>query len=154
MDIGGTAIIPLPEKRPHTDQLTPDFPLVLWPYTDLADPRFRFTSRYITVTQDTSMPATKLGLASSQAWAGYLLHGKLFVKYFDYMPEATYPDFGCNFEVFSNEEILEIESIGPLTSLAPGESVEHVETWRLFADIPIVNDEEAINRFVLPLVTR
>ena len=31
---------------------------------------------------------------------------------------ATYPDLGCNFETFTNEEILEIESLGPLVTLA------------------------------------
>lgn len=154
MDIGGTAIIPLPEKRAHSEVLTPDFPLVLWPYTNLADPRFRFMSRYITLAQVTGTQPTKIGLALSEGWAAYQVHGQLFVKYFDYFPEANYTDFGCNFEAYTNGEILEVESLGPLSALAPGDTVEYVETWRLFADVPAVTDEASIERIILPLVKR
>ena len=152
MDMGGTAIIPLPEKRPHSEVLLPECPLVLWPYSDLTDARLKFTHRYIMLAQTPGSPPTKFGLALSEGWAAYQVHGHLFVKYFDFFPELPYPDFGCNFEAFTNEEILEVESLGPLTLLAPGESVEHVETWRLFDDVPPITDEASIDREVLPRV--
>jgi hypothetical protein len=91
-------------------------------------------------------------MAQQLGWAGYVVHGQLFVKYFDYLPGETYPDAGCNFETFTNEEMLEVESVGPLITLEPGETVEHVETWRLFADVPAVADEESIDHFIRPLV--
>lgn len=152
MDAGGTAIVPLPPKRPHTEVLAPGFPLVLWPYTDLSDARLHFYANYLTLTQVPGMGPTKLGAALSEGWAAYQVHGQLFVKYFDYLPCATYPDYGCNFEMFTNESMLEVETLGPLTPLAPGECLEHVETWRLFADVPAVTDEASILRNVLPRV--
>ena len=42
---------------------------------------------------------------------------------------ANYPDDGCNFETYTNHEMLEIESLGPLVTLAPGESSAHQERW-------------------------
>jgi hypothetical protein len=59
----------------------------------------------------------------------------LFIKQFDYQPKANYPDMGCSAEVFTNQLMTEIETLGPLTRLAPGESVEHIETWHLLDEI-------------------
>jgi len=152
MDAGGKAIVPLPEKLSHTEVLTPAFPLVLWPYTDMTDSRLHFGSRYFTLSQDATKGPTKFGMALELGWAAYQVHGVLFVKYFDFDPCAVYPDYGCNFETFTNEEFLEVESLGPLTLLEPGETVEHDETWRLFDNVPLAIDEESIDRIVRPLV--
>ncbi len=152
MDAGGIAIVPLPEKRPHTEVLTPDFPLVLWPYTNLRDPRLGLGTRYITLAQDARQGATKFGMAQMLGWAAYQVHHCLFVKYFDYDPCETYPDYNCNFETFTNEEMLEVESLGPLTVLEPGDCIEHPETWRLFADVEATTDEDIIDERIRPLV--
>jgi len=152
MDAGGLGIVGLPEKRPHTEVLTPDFPLVLWPYTDLCDSRLDLGTRYITLKQDASKGPIKYGMVNALGWAAYLVHGCLFVKYFDYDPNAVYPDFDCNFETFTNEDMLEVESLGPITLLEPGDTVEHDETWRLFTNVPAVTDEASIDRQIRPLV--
>lgn len=152
MDSGGLAIVPLPEKRSHNDTVAPDFPLVIWPYTDLTDQRLKLGSRYITLRQDSQMAPIKFGMALQEGWAAYLVHGLLFVKYFDFIPGLEYPDYGCNFEAFTNEEFLEVESLAPMVSLAPGEEVEHVETWRIFAGVPEVTNEADIDREVLKRV--
>lgn len=149
---GGVCIVPLPEKRPHTEVVLPEFPLITWPYTDLADSRCGWGSRYITFRQDAQKGPGKFGMAVSLGWAAYQLRGTLFVKYFDYDPCMTYPDLGCNFETFSNEEMLEVETLGPQVLLGSGDTIEHTETWRLFADVPAITDEDSIDRFVAPLV--
>ena len=100
--------MPLPEKRPHAEVLMPEFPLAIWPYTDMTDSRLHWGQRYFTFTQDASKGPTKFGMALQLGWAGHLVHSTFFVKYFDFLPEAVYPDFGCNFETFSNEEMLEV----------------------------------------------
>lgn len=152
MDAGGVGIAPLPEKRPHTEVLMPDFPLVLWPYTDLTDDRLTLGSRYILLRQDAVKGPTKYGMLQQLGWAAYLAHGTLFVKYFDCDPFADYPDYGCNFETFTNQDMLEVESLGSLSVLEPGDFVEHVETWRLFTDVSPVSAEDEIDRVVRPLV--
>jgi hypothetical protein len=143
---GGQAIIPLPDKVPHTESLLPNQVLVLWSYTDLNG------TKYITLKQDPKRPATKIGIRHDAGWVGYLRSGLLFVKRFGKSEGKHYPDFGANFETFTNEDMLEVESLGPMTRLEPAEHVEHRETWELHQNVPPVRDEADIDRAVLPLV--
>lgn len=129
---GGLEIMPLPPLGEHPRDLLPNRPMVAWPYTDFTDPRWRFGWRYITLRQTTDGGPTKLGLAHREKWIGYLMRNSLFIKTFDYEEGSTYPDFGCNFETFSNTDMLEIESLSPIRKLAPGESIAHTERWFLF----------------------
>lgn len=162
---GGTEVIPLPPKKPHPGSpksahspadFGPAFPLVAWPYTDLKDPRFTLGSKYILVRQDKGRPATKIGLGHRQGWVAYLNQGALFVKRFPYKDGQPYPDFGCNFETFTNPGILEMETLGPLVKLPPGGVVEHAEIWELLpaTGVPTTLDESAVDQHILPLVTK
>ena len=48
------------------------------------------------------MFAEKESIATSAAaprWAAYYLDGMLFLKRYGYDPTATYPDFGCSFDI-------------------------------------------------------
>ena len=132
MTPGGLEIIPLPPLGEHPRDLLPNRQMIAWPYTDFTDPRLRFGWRFITLRQTADGGPTKLGLAHKEKWIGYLLRNTLFIKQFDYEQGATYPDLGCNFETFTNSEMLEIESLSPIKLLAPGESVAHTERWHLF----------------------
>jgi hypothetical protein len=160
---GGVEIIPLPPKKPHPGSpknakspkdFAPNQQMVLWPFFDFKDPRWNFGEKYITLRQDAKRGPTKIGLAHQLDWVAYLNGGTLFVKHVPYQESKTYPDNGCNFETFSNEDMLEIESLGPLIKLAPKESVEHTEEWELFKDVGELTDEASIDKVVLPLVTK
>src|SRR6202023_2031426 len=122
---------------------------VLWPFFDFKDPRWTFGSKYITLKQDPKRGPTKIGLAHQLGWVGYLNDGTLFVKRFGYHDGKTYPDHGCNFETFSNEEMQEIESLGPLVRLAPGKTVQHVEHWDVHGHVAQVKSEGSIDKNVL-----
>jgi hypothetical protein len=76
----------------------------------------------------------------------------LFVKYFDCVADAEYPDGNVNSEYFSNEAMLEVESLGPLVSLQQDESASHTETWKLFASVARCTSEADVDRWVKPLV--
>ncbi|HWB59909.1 MAG TPA: hypothetical protein VG733_10460 [Chthoniobacteraceae bacterium] len=134
---GGLEIIPLPPLGVHPRDLLPNRLMIIWPYTNLTDPRWRFGESFITLRQTANAgQPTKLGLAHKQKWIGYLTRDSLFIKTIDYQEGATYPDHGCNFETFTNQDMLEIESLSPLKKLVPGESVSHTEHWHLFGEIP------------------
>lgn len=159
---GGVEIIPLPPKKLHPGaaknakspaDFAPNQNLALWPFFDFKDPRWAFGSKYITLTQDAKRGATKLGLAQRNGWAGYLNNHTLFVKRFPFQEGKPYPDTGVNFETFTNEDMLEVETLSPLIKLAPGATAEHVETWELFADVKDAKDEAAIDKHILPLLT-
>ena len=68
------------------------------------------------------------------------------------MPGNSYADFGCNFETFTNEDMLEVESLGPLARIEPGAAVEHVENWFLFRNVPMPANDREVDRNVLPRV--
>ncbi len=59
---------------------------------------------------------------------------------------------GSTAEVFTNADILELETLGPLTKLEPGAVVEHVEDWFLFRDTPEPRNDDDVVQHVLPKV--
>lgn len=159
---GGVEIIPLPPKRSHPQHpknakspadYAPNQKLILWPYFDFADTRWTFGSRYIFLRQDVNKGPTKIGLDHRVGWVAYLNSGVLFVKRFDYREGAVYPDLGTRYQTFSNEDMLEMETLGELVTLRPGESAELVESWELFGGVRPVTTEAEVDQFVLPLVT-
>ena len=46
--------------------------------------------------------------------------------------------------------MLEVEALGPVVTLQPGDSVEHVEEWLLFRDVPEPYSDADVGKFVLP----
>lgn len=151
---GGVAISGFPPRGRHPINLEATNPLVMWAYTNLADPRWKFTKKYLVLRQDPDdSDAQKLGTFNPDTWAAYLLNGEAFVKRAKADPSKTYPDFGCSFETFTNNEFLEMETLGPITRLQPGQTVEHVEHWALFrvAKPASLTDEE-LDRVLVPLI--
>jgi hypothetical protein len=76
--------------------------------------------------------------------------GTLFVKRFPYEKGKPYPDQGCNFETFTNPDMLEVESLGPLVRLEPGAAVELTEHWELYGGLGDARDESSIDANVRP----
>jgi hypothetical protein len=159
---GGIGIVPQPTAA-HPDGLLPNRSLVLWPYTNMSDLRHLWGSKLILLRQDPQGQApTKLGLSASDGWAAHLRGDHLFLKLFAYVDGATYPDHGCSVEIYTNSQMLELETLGPLQRLDPGGAVEHCEHWFLFSGTEFgVNleavggepmDEDAIAAAVLPMV--
>jgi hypothetical protein len=129
---GGQAFVPLDPYRSHGDALLPSQPLILWPFTNLADPRLKLGDGWLRMTSDASMPEPqKLGLANHQRWAAHVGDGEVFIKRFNYCDGAVYPDLGSNCEIYTAGEFMEVESLGPLARLKEGESLEHAEDWEL-----------------------
>ena len=56
MDTGGTAIIPLPPRGSHEDNLLPANSMTFWAYTDMADPRWTWGEKYLLLRQDSAKP--------------------------------------------------------------------------------------------------
>jgi hypothetical protein len=155
MERGGHGIHGFPPRGTHPEMLTPTHPLVMWAFTNLADSRWTLLQRYLVLRQDpTRSDAQKLGTFNPRTWGAYLLNGELFVKRFDAPGEpSAYPDFGCSYETFTNADILELETLGPLVTLAPGESLTHTERWSAFRGVAVGRWEDAeLDRAIGPLV--
>ncbi|MBN1588769.1 MAG: hypothetical protein JW888_04575 [Pirellulales bacterium] len=163
---GGKAIFPQEPYSPHPD--IPDYEgqvidkkfylpqrvLVLWSYTNMADPRWTFLRKYLVLQQDPKATnPQKIGLSNRQGWGAYLNNGHLYVKKNLYQEGATYPDHGCTFETFTNASMLELEGLGPMAKLAPnGGSVDYREDWYLFDGVKADSTDASIDATVLPKV--
>lgn len=165
MHPGGKAIFPQEPYSPHPD--IPDTPgqvidkrfylpvrtLVLWSYTNLQDPRWVMTGKYLILKQDPAATRPqKIGLSNRQNWGAYLRDGHLFVKKVVYREGAKYPDHGCSFETFTNAAMLELEGLGPLTKLPPGASLSFQEDWYLLDGVRADDTDESLDAAVLPKV--
>ena len=143
---GGKAIIPMPPRSLHpndlpaTEQnagrdldlnLLPNRKMSLWAYTNLTDPRFNWCADRLEISQDANMPSTKLGFLHQLQSAHYEVDGYRFSKTIDYRQDATYPDGNCNLEIFTDGEMLELESLAPLVTLNKGDRIVHTEDWSL-----------------------
>ncbi len=148
----GLGIVPLPPLVPHDERTSPNQNWSLWSYTDLADPRWQFGTRFVLLRQDPARGPTKLGMAQREGWVACALDGHLFVKRFRMLEDSPYPDHGINFEIYADERILELETMGPLVTLKPGQRASHEEEWVVFKDMPRVVNEADVIRSVLPLV--
>jgi hypothetical protein len=153
---GGTAITGFPPRGRHPHDLDPTNPLTMWAYTDFSDERWHFTKKYLTLRQDPkATDAQKTGLFNKQTWGAYLLGSDLFIKRCSAQPGKPYPDFGVSFETFTNNEFLELETLGPLQPFPKGTTVEHVERWSLHKNVHIPEwSDAALDSVLLPLLNQ
>jgi len=151
----GIGIHGFPPRGTHPEDLAPTNPLVMWAFTDLADPRWRLSRKYLALRQDPNRPVPqKLGSFHPQTWGAYRLNDELFVKRYIAEGEPTdYPDYGCSFETFTNADFLELETLGPMTTLAPGATVTHAERWSAHRNVHLTTwTDEELDEALLPLV--
>lgn len=142
---GGIATIPI--SGLDTGVL-PNRRIALWDYTNLADPRLKLGRDYILLSQmPDAKDAFKMGLFNHSGMAAYFNKGQVFIKYFDVI-DGLFTDFGCNYEVYTNEHCLESETLGRLQMLAAGESVHHMEVWQLFKEDAMPKTEEDVKKIM------
>jgi hypothetical protein len=153
MNKDGMAIIPQEPFKSHDDDLLPARPMVLWSYTNLRDPRWNFGQKFVTLRQDTGMKdPQKMGFQNRQGWAAFHHNDILFVKRFDWERDKTHPDYGCNNEVYTNDQFLELESLGPLERVQPGQTLTHVEQWWLYPRVDLGSGEVGIAAVMQPIL--
>ena len=132
---GGICVIPIDRQR----SLLPNYFLIaknrflvdFKPNDDAVEQRGDF----LVVTKPPAFP--KLGFDSVRGWVAYQTRqGQLFVKKFPVFPDRKYGDPGqMNFAIWYPKSSFlpacEIEPIGPLVYLQPGESTQYTVKWYL-----------------------
>jgi hypothetical protein len=99
---GGVAVSGFRLRSHHPANLEATNPLVTWVYRNLADPRWKFTRKYLTLLQDPNhrdpqkLGMFNLGIFNADTWAAYLLNGEAFIKCTQADTSQNYPDFGCS----------------------------------------------------------
>ena len=59
------------------------------------------------------------------------------------------PDYQCNFETYTNENIMEMEVLSPVTTLLPGETISQEERFSIYSGVKLskTTDEEIDKMF-------
>jgi len=121
----------------------------------MSDPRWRWGQRYVTLQQRTDIKEpTKAGFGNKKGWVAYGVNGFLFIKVSSYQDGALYPDFGSSTELYTNQDMCDVETLSPLEMVSPGEMHEHIEHWFFYENLPLENTDESIHQKVLPLVEK
>ena len=141
---GGVAI--LPQSQEQTDIL-PNRSLALWPYSDLTSSQVSWGNHYILVRAEMQSPF-KVSFPNPRGWLAYWLNGTLFVKHAEYDAQASYYDFGSSSECYCNDQFLELETVAPIGTIAPDETVSHTEVWDLYKDIDRPHNESEVQLLV------
>lgn len=127
----GTVIIPMND---NDTGLLANRVVAVWPYTDMSDSRIYWGKKYVTVKQDVNCTGPmKLGFDLNCGTVYYCLGEDIFRKSYDtkHLEGAEYPDGGCSFETYTNNDMIEVESLGELKEVKPAETAEHTECWSL-----------------------
>lgn len=153
---GGVGVTGFPPRGTHPEMLQPTNPLVMWAFTDLSDPRWKFLKKYLILRQDPANASPqKLGLYNPKTWGAYFLGDDAFIK--EYQPGALrdHPDMGTSYQTFTNADFLEIETMGPLTKVPGGSSLEHIERWSAHKNArPAAWTDEALDKVLLGKVSQ
>ncbi|MEO8422924.1 MAG: hypothetical protein ABI595_03320 [Actinomycetota bacterium] len=124
--LGGQVVVPS-----STDAMGPqaDRSLVLWPYTDPGDVRLHLAHDELRIDAAAGARRLKIGVAPSRGRVSYRRGGGVFEKHVVLDPSASYPDRGAAIQVFVCDEFCELETLGPLRQVEPGDVARHREGW-------------------------
>ena len=137
---GGTAILP----QTQTDAgMLPNCSLALWSYSDMSNPNVKWGSKFIQISAHMNSPF-KIGFPNPRGWLAYWLNGILFVKHAEYKTQGKYYDFGSSSECYCNSQFLELETLAPISVIAPNATISHVERWDIYKDIDCPRDEKQV----------
>lgn len=156
---GGRVILPQEPYQAHGQDgnFLPARPLVLWPYTDMSDPRWRWGKRYLQLSADSAVKEPqKAGVYNSEGWGAFTRasDGNLLIIFTNPDPRGpeAYPDFGSNYETYTAGDFQELETLGPSVELAPGETATHTEFWVLFQNASLPEDDAGLEQSLPNLV--
>lgn len=129
---GGAALLPLLRDPVDPGGLRANRHLVLWPYTDLSAPELELRRDAIVVHGSGQRTMLKVGQPNQRGWMAYQRDTEIFVKWSPlHRAGAEYADRGASTQCYRDERFVELETLGPLVDLGPGDRVIHREGWML-----------------------
>jgi hypothetical protein len=126
---GGFVLLPQPAPEDGHDT-RPNRLLAMWPYASAEDERLTVRDGHLGV-RGAPGADLKVGASVADGWAAWTRDGVALVRRWTPAPNLPRPDFGCDAEVFVTQGYTELEVLGPLVELAPGDSASLAETWEL-----------------------
>jgi hypothetical protein len=144
----GVALLPQRKGPADAGGLLPNRQLALWPYTDVRSPHLAWGNDHILVHARLRHGALKLGFPNPRGWLAYHWGDQLFVKKARLQPGQDYVDLGSSSECYCNDRFLELETLGPASTMVPEGSVCHREVWQLHGRVPSITGEGAVEALV------
>ena len=126
---GGTEHIPLGR---YESGFRPTHRISCWHYTCLGDERATYEDEQIIIQQLPIERCYKIGVGHPAGPVQYQNKGIVFEKSYELIKDAVYPDGDVSYETYFCRQMAELEILSPLYTVAPGESAEHQETWKLY----------------------
>ena len=147
---GGMLVIPQ-GRHPKGFPYAPDRSIKFWAYTNMADYRLKLTDNYILLKNDpaATCPA-KIGYNDMTGWVAYANNGQALVKYFEVDPDGNYPDEGCTVESYTCNVHTEVETLGVLETVEPGDCIQHVEYWQAVDGLGKIATEKDVEKKLVP----
>jgi len=139
--LGGTVVLPMPVGNADPAGLLHNRQFSIWPYTRMNDPRVQWGDEFILFKANPLLPPFKIGYFNPHGWMAYWMDGVLFRKTFEVKTGVSHPDNNCNCEIYCNHQFVELETLAPFVTLAPGASVTHMETWDVFDGADILPED-------------
>jgi hypothetical protein len=134
----GEAWLPLGASAPGSAYL-PDRSVVLWPYASLADERLQLGDDVAVVRGVAgSEGRVKVGTARGHGWIAWR-RGRTLLVIGSAFEGGSYADMGASVQCYACGDFVELETLGPVEPLAPGQATVHRQTWRIVevdADAP------------------
>ena len=128
MKTGGTEYIDL-SVRDRGYQ--PCHNITKWYYTNLDDERVTYKPDGIELKVLPIDVKFKIGVGHPDAPVRYELGDTVFIKADEMDKSREYPDGNVSYETYLSGEMVELETLAPLTDIHPGETAEHTEIWML-----------------------
>jgi hypothetical protein len=147
---GGRVILPHEPFSGHgeNNNYLPARPVVFWPFTDMSDSRYTWGKNYIQLRSDAGIDTPqKLGIFGSEGWGAFAAaNGDLLIIFIDPDPAGpeAYTDMGSNFETFTKGDFQELETLGPIEYLEPGDSASHEEIWVIVKGANLPADDASL----------
>ena len=128
MKPGGVEKIPLPTVPEGGEPL---FNLAMWGHSSLADERIKYGKENLTLTWLDLEKSLKIGVAHPAGEICYERENTAFYVNYNVQKGVNYSHSGVSYETFFSKYMVEIETLSPAVTLAPCDSAEHTEFWRL-----------------------
>ncbi|MBO4732986.1 MAG: hypothetical protein J5662_00775 [Clostridia bacterium] len=147
---GGTLVLPMNDDD---TVLLPNRVIAVWPYSDIKDARYTLSDKYAVIENTPEKKPLKLGFDLKHGESYYFVRGDVFKKQFDtFHGEKPYVDYGCSFETYNCNKFIEIETLSPIETVAPGGEIKHSELWSLCkCENPDLSSDEAIDKAIKAL---
>ncbi|MGD9093653.1 MAG: hypothetical protein PVF74_12465 [Anaerolineales bacterium] len=129
---GGVGIFPQQTSLGDVHGFLPNRHIVLWPYTKINSPHIHWRDEVIFIEATMTGGALKIGFPNPDGWLAYAFGNVLFVKRANYDPDAKYLDRRASSQSYCCKAFIELETLGPYTSLERGENVLHQEIWEFY----------------------